>query len=464
MQQLSGQDASFLDAETPTTPNHVAGAYIYDQSTAPGGLVTFKGILAHLEDRLQAARSFRARVVRVPLDLDHPYWIEDEGFDVEFHVRHIALPKPANWRQLCIQAARLHARPLDLNRPLWEMTVVEGLDAVEGLPPGCFAVVWKTHHAAIDGISGIEMINAVHAPAPTTHDSWQPEPVPPPLPLLMRAGWHAMTNPWRAPQALARLVPGLETAARWMGRVDTGPTAVPRTRFNGPVTGRRVFDGRSVSMAEAKKIKSALPAATVNDVALAAVGGALRRYLLDKGELPEQPLMALVPISVHTEEERTTASDGVFVMTASLATNVDDPLERLEAVMASTHQSNVFASAVSARNLAELSHYVPGLLIGLSSRAVGFRALARVPVRMQFNTIVTNIPGSQVPLYFAGARLVATYGMGPIASGLGLTNTVSSYNGSLIFSFTACRDMMSDPAFYATCFEDSFNQLVQATA
>jgi WS/DGAT/MGAT family acyltransferase len=464
MQQLSGQDASFLYAETPTTPNHVAGVYIYDQSTAPGGLVTFKGILAYLEERLQLARTFRERVVRVPFDLDHPYWIEDECFDLEFHVRHIALPRPGNWRQLCIQAARLHARPLDLNRPLWEMTVVEGLDEVEGLPPGCFAIVWKTHHAAIDGMSGIEMINAVHAGAPGTPDTWKPEPVPPPLPLLARAGAHAMTNPWRASQTMARMMPGLPTMARQMSRRDTRPATVPRTRFNGPVTGHRVFDGRSVPLADAKRIKSSLPGATVNDVALASVGGALRRYLLDKGELPDKPLVAMIPISVRTDQERTAAGNRVSMMMASLATNVDDPVERLKAVTTATHQSKEFANAVGARNLTELSQYVPGLLIGLGSRALGSRALGRVPMRMPFNTTVTNVPGSQVPLYFAGARMVASYGMGPIVHGMGLINIISSYDGSFIFSFTACREMMPDPAFYAACFEDSFNELAKATA
>jgi WS/DGAT/MGAT family acyltransferase len=463
MQQLSGQDAAFLYAETPTTPNHVAGVYIYDQSTAPGGLVTFKGILAYLQERLQLARTFRERVVRVPLDLDHPYWIEDECFDLEFHVRHIALPKPGNWRQLCIQAARLHARPLDLNRPLWEMTVVEGLDDVEGLPRGCFAIVWKTHHAAIDGVSGIEIINAVHAAPPSTPDTWRPEPVPPPLPLLARAGIHAMTNPLRASQTMARMVPGLPTMARQIGPGQARLASVPRTRFNGPVTGHRVFDGRSFPLPQAKRIKSALPGATVNDAALAAVGGALRLYLLEKGELPDRPLLAMIPISVRTEEERTAAGNRVSMMTASLATNVDDPLERLKAVTASTHESKLFANAVGARNLTELSQYVPGLLIGLGSRALGSRILGRVPVRLPFNTTVTNVPGSQVPLYFAGARMVASYGMGPVVHGMGLINIISSYDGSFIFSFTACREMMPDPAFYAACFEDSFLELVQVT-
>jgi WS/DGAT/MGAT family acyltransferase len=158
MQQLTGMDASFLYFETPNAPTHIGSFAIYDQSTAPDGKVTFKGILRNVESRLHLARCFRQRLVYVPLDLDHPYWIEDPEFDLEFHIRHIALPHPGDWRQLCIQVARIHARPLDLSKPLWEMYVIEGLDSVEGVPKGSFAVFTKIHHAAIDGVSGAELL------------------------------------------------------------------------------------------------------------------------------------------------------------------------------------------------------------------------------------------------------------------------------------------------------------------
>ncbi len=162
MQQLSGLDASFLYFETQNAPTHIGSYAIYDQSTAAGGRVSFKGILANVESRLHLARCFRQKLVRSPFDLDHPYWIEDSDFDLEFHIRHIALPQPGDWRQLCIQVARIHARPLDLTEPLWEMYVIEGLDNVDGAPPGSFAVLTKIHHAAIDGVSGAELAAAIH--------------------------------------------------------------------------------------------------------------------------------------------------------------------------------------------------------------------------------------------------------------------------------------------------------------
>ena len=217
MQQLSGMDASFLYAETPRAHMAGGGVAIYDPSTAPGGRVTFKGILNHIEERLHEARVFRQRLVRVPLDLDHPYWIEDPDFDLEFHVRHIALPAPGDWRQLCIQVARLVSRPLDLDRPLWELYVIEGLDNVAGVPRGSFALVTKVHHAAIDGMSGMEMTSAIHDDEPISTPSvpeqaWRPGRVPTTSELLMRAGRqqrgpadarHPRVRPRRAPARTA---------------------------------------------------------------------------------------------------------------------------------------------------------------------------------------------------------------------------------------------------------------------
>src|SRR3954467_5503149 len=161
-------DASFLYNETANAPGHVFGVYIYDQSSAPGGKVTFKGILDHVEKRLHISRTFRQRLVEVPMGIDPPYWIEAPDFDLEYHVRHVALPKPGDWRQLCIQVARLHSRPLDMTKPLWEATVIEGLENVEGVPPGGFAIMQKIHHAAVDGVTVLEITSAVHDLEPDT--------------------------------------------------------------------------------------------------------------------------------------------------------------------------------------------------------------------------------------------------------------------------------------------------------
>ena len=367
MRQLTGMDASFLYAETATTPNHISGLYLYDPSTAPGGTVPFGDILDTFQSRLRRAASFRQRLVRVPLDMDHPYWVQDGAFDLEFHVRQSRCPRSGDWRQLRVHTARLHARPLDLTRAPWEITVIEGLDDVEGLPKGSFALMWKTHHAAIDGASGIEILNAVHDlsadPTPDEGpDDWRPEPIPTPLELMGRAAVRAIGNPMRAQRALVRMVPAVAPAMRGVRR-GVIKLQAPPTRFNVPVTAHRVFDGTVVPLADMKRMKAAVPGATVNDAVLSMIGGALRAYLLAKGELPDEPLVTMVPVSTRTKEQQGTAGNQVTMMAASLATDVEDPVGRLVAVHASTTESKQLTEAIGARTLAELSELAPGLLV-----------------------------------------------------------------------------------------------------
>ena len=346
MQQLTGMDASFLYAETPRAHMAGSGVSIYDPSTAPDGRVTFKGILDHIERRLHEARMFRQRLVRVPLDLDHPYWIEDPDFDLEFHVRHIALPKPGDWRQFCIQVARLISRPLDLDRPLWEFYVVEGLDHVEGVPEGSFALVTKVHHAAIDGMSGMEMTSAIHDDTPTAEPpvaeaSWQPERIPSDTELLARASFNLALRPMQASRLMAQAMPQFSRMQDQLMRrsIKPPPTTIPRTRWSGSVTAHRVFDAIRLELEELRRIKATVPGATVNDVVLTTVGGALRRYLQAKDELPADPLIAMAPISVRSEGERGAAGNLVSGMLTTLGTDVADPRERLVVVREATHQS-----------------------------------------------------------------------------------------------------------------------------
>ena len=268
MQQLSGLDASFLYFETSNAPTHIGSFAIYDQSSAPGGRVTFKGILANVERRLHLARCFRQKLVHAPFDLDHPYWIEDPDFDIEFHIRHIALPHPGDWRQLCIQAARIHARPLDLSKPLWEMYVIEGLDNVDGVPPDSFAVLTKIHHAAIDGVSGAELAAAIHdlepeAEPPAPEKPWIPERDPNLVELSLRTTVSNLKNPFRIARMLRRSAPGLSRLLRGdpADEVEnSGP--VPRTRFNAAVSPHRVVEGREFSLQEIRDIRKRVPRRT----------------------------------------------------------------------------------------------------------------------------------------------------------------------------------------------------------
>ena len=468
MQQLSGLDSTFLYLETGNTPMHIGSMAIYDQSTAPKGHVTFKDILEFFEKRLHKARSFRQRLAKVPLGLDRPYWIEDPDFDLEFHVRHIALPKPGDWRQLCIQAARLHARPLDLTKPLWEAYVIEGLDNVEGVPKGSFALVMKIHHAAIDGVSGAEMAAAIHDLSPDAEveeplDEWAPERLPTGVEMLTRSAIRSAQAPFKFGKLLYRSVPAL---ARVIGGLTTKQLKlsghVPRTRFNGKVASHRVFDGRQFDLDEVKAIKNSQPGTTVNDVIVSVCGGALRKYLESKNELPVESLVAMAPMSVRSSDQRESAGNLVTAMSLPIRTDIADPLERLLAVNEESIQAKKLTHTMGPDLAADAAEFLPTTVSALVARTYSNSGLPdRAPPI--FNTVITNVPGVNVPLYSMGSRMVASYGLGPIVHGLGLFQPVLSYNNKITISAVSDRNMMPDPAFYMECLQKSYDELKAAT-
>lgn len=472
MQQLSGQDASFVYLETPNTPMHIGSVAIYDPSTAPGGKVRFKDILRHIEARLHLARPFRQKLVRVPGNLDHPYWIEDENFDIEFHVRHIALPEPGDWRQLCIQVARLHSRPMDMSKPLWEFTVVEGLDNIEGLPAGCFALVSKVHHAAIDGMSGVDMTSAIHAleaeapPPPPPATPWKPEKAPGLGELLVRTQLNNIAQPFAWMKTVAESVPGLARLGQGWSKRELSFENVrpaPRTRFNAKVGPHRAFEGSLFDLADVRAVRTAVAGATVNDVMLTVVGGALRKYLDAKGELPKETMSAMAPISVRAEGEKGSMGNLVSAMVVGLGTHIADPLERLAYVHGEAENSKAMTNAVGARTLAEYSKLLPSALAGLGARLYTQLGLAD-RMSQAFNCVVTNVPGPRVPIYMAGAQMVVQYGTGPIFDGMGLIHPVYSYGDKIAVSFVADREVVPDPAFYAQCLDAAFAELKAAAA
>ena len=468
MQQLSGLDSSFLYMETGSTPMHIGSLSIYDQSTAPGGRVTFKEILKFFNERLHKARAFRQRLARVPLSLDYPYWIEDPDFDLEFHVRHIALPAPGDWRQLCIQAARLHARPLDRNKPLWEAYVIEGLENVEGVPKGSFALVTKIHHAAIDGVSGAQMAAAIHdlTPisdvAPPDHP-WQPERMPTGVELLTKSAVKTVGTPLKLGKLVYRSAPSLaKVVAGISSRQLKIPLRVPRTRFNSHISPHRVFDGRSFDLNDVKAIKNSQPGTTVNDVVVTVCGGALRRYLEAKHELPTESLVAMAPMSVRSEDKKGSAGNLVTAMSLPIRSDIADPLERLLAVNEESNQAKRLTHTIGPHLAADAAEFLPSTISGLMVRTFADSGMAdRIPPIV--NTVITNVPGVSVPLYSMGSRMVATYGLGPIVHGLGLFQPVLSYNNTITISAVADRDMMPDPAFYAECLQSSFDELKAET-
>ena len=465
MQQLTGMDASFLYLETPTAPMHVAGLNIYDPSTAPGGKVRFKEIIDNIGNRLRELPTMRKRLVEVPFDLDHPYWVDDGSFDPEFHIRHIALPRPGDWRQLCILVSRLNARPLDRRRPLWELWVIEGLDQIEGLPKGCYAFFSKTHHAAVDGTSSMEMSVAMHDMSPEYKRPPPKEEVAESVPGFAKFMWRSTMNNIRKPFHFVGVVKNtMPNLAKAAAGLTTGKLKrvkdVPRTRFNGTISPYRVFDAASLQLQDVKQIKNAIPGATVNDAAISIVGGALRKYLEAKGELPEQSMVAMAPINVRSDKDKS-GGNLVSAMYVQVRSDIEDPMERLRVVHESTINAKELAHAIGAKTMTDYTQFVPSLLTEQAARLASRWGLVN-RVSPMFNCTITNVPGPPVPLYSTGAKMVAGFGSAPIIDGMALIHVISSYCGQFSITFTACREIMPDPDFYVECLHESFNELLEA--
>jgi diacylglycerol O-acyltransferase len=422
MRQLSSHDASFLYADTIHANSNVTFVQIYHQSTAPGGTLRFKTILAHIQGRLHRSPIFRSKLLRVPLELDEPYWVEDEYFDLEYHVRHIALPKPGDWRQLCIQASRIHARALDLHRPLWEIYVIEGLDSITDLPPGSFALLTKIHHSAIDVGSRNEFVEVLHdttrRPArPVPPEPWFPERAPGAVSLLCRAGLHLMASPAKLMRPLARAAPAAMAFARDVLHPEHHLTA---TRFNAVVSAHRVFDTRRFLREEFESIRGLVAGATVNDAVLAVCAGGLRRYLQGHAELPRADLAAIVPLDIGAAHQ-----PGAMSRRIQFGTSLADPIERLNWIHVQTAAAEPAA---------------PERGLPLPS------------------CTITHVSGPPAPVYLHSARMTYFSAILPIADGMGLVFAVSGYDGRIVVSPTSCRELMPDPQVFAQCVRDSFQE------
>ena len=469
MDQLSPQDAQFLYLESPENLTHLTSVAIFDQSSVPGGeVVRFKDILAHVESRLHMSPLFKRRLVHVPLELDFPYWVDDEHFDLEYHIRHGRLPDPGDWRQFCIHVARYHSRPLDMNRPLWEMYVIEGLDNIEWLPKGSYALVTKIHHAAVDGKAIMDFFGALAdidnkgTPAvPLNMARLRRSPKPGIVEMAVRAAWHTVRSPIGLTDAVMRSVPSVYHAAqKVLTAQNKDKQDVPDTRFNHAVSPRKMFGATAFRLDDFKAIKAAVPGSTINDVVLAVCGGALRRYLDHHGELPDDPLIAWVPINARRSSQADADSPGnnVTSMTAPIFTNVGGDIDRLELIHEATGLSKEAKAGVSARLMTDLSQHVPAATQVLAGRLVLRAGMAA----RTCNLFISNIPGPQVPLYMNGALQVGAYGLAPLVNGMGLFIATPSYNGEITFNVTSTREIMPDMEFFIECMGASLDSLKAA--
>ncbi|MDQ1465631.1 MAG: diacylglycerol O-acyltransferase / wax synthase [Actinomycetota bacterium] len=464
MKRLSGLDTAFLAIETPTAHMHVMSTAILDPSTAPATF-DIDRVRELIRDRMHLLPPLARRLVTVPFDLHNPLWVEDPNFDLDYHVRRTALPSPGGLRELANLTAEIAGRPLDRSRPLWELWYVEGLEHDR------VAIITKVHHSAIDGMSGVELIANLYDfeadPPARTEDPPRPDRRPDHVPSDPELLAYAVASFARQPLLLARAMRRLvRSATRVAQRARdqatnmTVPLTAPRLAMNGTITPHRKVAFSSVPLADVKTVKNAF-GVKVNDVVLAVTSGALRTYLTGRDELPDRPLVATIPTSVRTEDQKTEMGNRVSAMFSGLPVEIDDPVERLLAVHRSTVGAKQMHDDIGGNTLQEWADLASPAIFSRAMRVYSNLRLAdrHRPIH---NLVISNVPGPPFPLYFAGARLVAIYPMGPIFDGAALNLTVMSYLDHVDFGFLVCRELVPDVDDLAAAVPDALAELVKA--
>ena len=471
MRQLTGADTSFLNMETQTTVGHVGALALFDLSDFKGDSF-FELTRRVVAERLHEIPVFRWKLVEVPLGLDFPYWIDDPEFDLDFHVRHIAVPPPGTREQLSELACRLHSRPLDRSRPLWELYVIEGIEG------GLVAQYSKIHHAAIDGSSGNTLVTTLLDLTPEGREvlppavPQKPEAMPTDLDLFWRGAAALLQQPFRAVQwsyraaralPLGQMLPSVRDVRRRIfgpreGEVVEKPTdPAPRTPLNRVISGHRRFAYGHVPLADMKLIKNSF-GTTLNDVVMAICATTLRRWLQDHDALPATPLYAGVPISLRSADQMNDYRNRISMMIAALGTHITDPVERLRFCQEAMKGAKERHGAIPANVLTDATQFTPPALAALASRVAAQTRLVDY-VTPPFNVVISNVPGPREALYTAGARQVALYPLSIVTDGGALNITVNSYRDVLDYGFLACCEAVPDVWNMAVYFEEAIAEL-----
>jgi WS/DGAT/MGAT family acyltransferase len=438
-ERLSGLDASFLYMETPTLHMHVAMAAVFDPSTVPGGY-SFRRVRQLINDRIPLAPVFQRRLVEVPLRLGFPVWVDDPEFDIDNHLRRAALPAPGGLRELGDFAADVISRQLHRDRPLWEMWIVEGVE------DGKIALVTKMHHSTIDGVSGAELLGVLFdlEPDPPESAPSTARPLDTHIPSGFELTSQALVANLVAPFDMGRMMLrttrsllGIRRVRRALPGSQKGalPLTAPRTSINAAVHARRRVAFAAASLADAKTLKNTM-GTTVNDVVLAMVTGALRSYLQAGDELPEIPLVSVVPVSVTPDVAELKGSNKVSSMFVQLPTHLEDPLERLAVIHEGTKGAKEEHKALGAsmlQNWAE--HASPNVFAAAARLYTGMRLADRH--RPVANLVVSNVPGPDFPLYLGGSQMLGMFPLGPVMDGMGLNITIMSYMGVLYWGLAS---------------------------
>ena len=443
MKRLGGTDALFLSLETPSWHQHVGGLSIVD----PGDRhIAFDEFVLKVTERLPYAPKFRWKLKETPLGLDRPMWVDDEGFDVRRHVRRIGVPSPGGAKELGEVVGTLMSSQLDRRRPLWEMWFIEGLAG------GKIGVFLKYHHCLLDGVAGASLATVLLDLEPDAAAPLAPLPTPEEataggrpgdLELLGRVALDQARRPLRLARYLTAMA-GKGVAAVQSITGDEENRAIlraPMTPFNGPIGPRRELAFASVSMADVHALKVEHDV-KVNDVVLAVTAGALRRYLEKHDALPDTALVSSVPVSTRPKGDNA-MDNQISNMFVSLATDIDDPIERLQAIKRSTQSAKAMRNAIGAREIQSIGEVASPLILGSAIRTIYRTSLmSRIPLRI--NTVVSNVPGPNIPLYMCGGKVVAIFPSSVILEGMGLNVTVISYLDRVDFGLHVDPDLIPD--------------------
>ncbi len=457
---ITGMDATFLYGETPTSPMHVGSVAVIE------GSLEFEIFKERIRSRLHLIPKLRQRLISVPLSIDYPYWVDDPNFDLDLHLHRMALPKPGSWKELRAAASSIFSEHLDKSRPLWSFTFIEGLDNLSQVPKGSVAIVSKIHHVAIDGMAGAGILGLLFdlSPKPPKEKpapAFKPKPLPNEVSLMLKSTVSFARDPFKFPRLIGEAVTssikaGVVSRTQRV-KLPTAPFTAPPTPINGIISARRKWNTTILSLARVKQLKKIMET-TLNDVILAICSGALRRYFLEKGKLPHKPLVAMVPISTRQKTDKSGDGNKLSSMLIQLATNIEDPIERLEAIYENTIRGKTYQNAVGAKALSNMAEVVP---FGIANQAA--RLYSRFQVAEMHNPVmnltITNVPGPQMPLYLSGHKLQSIMGMAPIIDGMGLIIAIFSYNGQLTVSATSDAKSMPDLDDFVRYIRESANEL-----
>jgi diacylglycerol O-acyltransferase / wax synthase len=470
-ERLSAQDSFFLHIESPTLPQHVGGLFLLEAGRLfdEQGRFRLAEVRETIGRRLHLVPRYRKKLMMVPFEQGRPVWVDDHDFDLGYHIRLTALPTPGTEEQLKTLMGRLQSHPLDRRRPLWELWFVEGVEGDR------VAIISKTHHCMIDGVSGMDVATVLFdlSPEPTEIEPqpWHPEPAPTSLELLVESVVERVTEPAELAASARAIVRTPQRAAEWATNlvqsiVPLAPAAqrAPEMPWNHEVSPHRRWEEARVSLDRIKAIKNAATAAgitdgkcTVNDVVLAASTGALRNFLLARGREidPELVVKAMVPVSVRDDSERMALGNRVSLLAAELPVGEADPRRWLTRVHVMQAALKASGQSIGADRLIQMGQYVPPTVLGLAARAVTRSRLV--------NLVVTNVPGPQFPLYCMGSRVLDLFPYVGLAENLGLMIAVISYEGQMEFGLTGDRDLLPDLADLADFLDKAFVDLEEVS-